>query len=108
MRIDKVKYTQEFKIGFTSQWIGVEVSLDEGDGAKAALEMAKGVVTDFYNENKPKEEEVIDRVDERLKMLADNCKTLEQLADIKSQFQKEKMAIYMTRLKEITNNKKEN
>jgi hypothetical protein len=50
MRFEKVKYTKEFQYHGISEWVGAELSIDEGDDPKLALHEAKKLAYEFYSE----------------------------------------------------------
>lgn len=52
MHIDKVMYQKTFNLGsYCSHKIGVEVSIDEGEDAKEALNIAKSLVEEYHKES---------------------------------------------------------
>jgi len=63
MYIDKISYQKTFNLGsFQSERIGVEISLNEGEDAKEALNTAKNLVHEYYMEGLPKEPIQIEQV----------------------------------------------
>ena len=54
MYIDKVSYQKTFNLGnYSSERIGVDILLNEGEDAKEALATAKQLVTEYHKENNP-------------------------------------------------------
>ena len=54
MKIDKVSYQKTFNLGnYSSERIGVDILLNEGEDAKEALATAKQLVTEYHKENNP-------------------------------------------------------
>lgn len=97
MHIQTVNYTRTFNLGnYSSEKIGVELSLNEGDNAGEALDTAKNLVEEYHKQNiaKLKElgyfydeqisEEVIPTqskktLAEKTKEFINSCKTKEEL-----------------------------
>lgn len=97
MHIQTVNYTRTFNLGnYSSEKIGVEFSLNQGESAKKALDIARELVEEyhkqnvirlkelgyFYDEQVP--EEVIPTQSkktlvEKTKDFIDSCKTKEEL-----------------------------
>lgn len=56
MQIKTVNYQETFNLGnYCSQRIGVEVSINEGEDAKQALETARQLVHEFHSQTAPTE-----------------------------------------------------
>lgn len=54
MRIDRINYQETFNLGnYCSQRIGVEIEINEGEDAKAALETARQLVHEFHSQTSP-------------------------------------------------------
>jgi len=54
MKIDKISYQKTFNLGnYSSERIGVDILLNEGEDAKEALATAKQLVTEYHKENNP-------------------------------------------------------
>lgn len=54
MRIDRINYQETFNLGnYCSQRIGVEIEINEGEDAKAALETARQLVHEFHSQTAP-------------------------------------------------------
>jgi hypothetical protein len=97
MHIQTINYTRTFNLGnYSSEKIGVEFSLNQGESANKALDIARELVEEyhkqnvirlkelgyFYNEQVP--EEVIPTqskktLAEKTKDFIDSCKTKEEL-----------------------------
>ena len=97
MHIQTINYTRTFNLGnYSSEKIGVEFSLNQGESANKALDIARELVEEyhkqnvirlkelgyFYNEQVP--EEVIpsqskQTLAEKTKNFIDSCKTKEEL-----------------------------
>ena len=53
MRITTVNYTKTFNLGnYSSEKIGVEIAINEGEDAKEALYTAQSLVEEYYKSNK--------------------------------------------------------
>ena len=58
MQITTINYTKTFNLGnFSSERIGVEISINEGEDAKEALNTAKNLVHEYYMEGLPTQPE---------------------------------------------------
>jgi hypothetical protein len=97
MHIQTVNYTRTFNLGnYSSEKIGVEFSLNQGESANKALDIARELVEDYHKQNviRLKElgyfydeqvsEEVIptqskQTLAEKTKSFIDSCKTKEEL-----------------------------
>lgn len=93
MHIQVINYQKTFNLGnYSSERIGVEISINAGDDAKEALETAKKLVEEFHKESlKPAIQQVYEEpiqviktqspqtVAEKTKAFIDNCNTAEQL-----------------------------
>jgi len=117
MHIQTVNYTRTFNLGnYSSEKIGVEIAINEGENAKQALEEAKKLVEEFHEENVtklkelgfyPYEEEPVEVIKtqskqtlaEKTKSFIDLCKNEEELKAW------ELMAKSNTELKEYYNEK---
>jgi hypothetical protein len=97
MHIQTVSYTRTFNLGnYSSEKIGVELSLNEGDKAVQALDTARELVEEYHKQNVTRlkdigyfydeqiSEEVIPTqskktLAEKTKEFIDSCKTKEEL-----------------------------
>lgn len=85
MFIEKVSYQKTFNLGnYTSERIGVEICLNAGEDAKAALDTAKELVESYHKENIPNVEESVIEVDKpsNEKGVAEaikSCSTIDEL-----------------------------
>jgi hypothetical protein len=95
MHIEKVNYQKTFNLGnYTSEKIGVEVFLHQGESADKALDVARGLVEEYHKQNLEKHSFVINEevapivieprqtgksLTERTKEFIDLCKTPEEL-----------------------------
>ena len=93
MHIQTINYQKTFNLGnYSSERIGVEISINAGEDAKEALETAKQLVEEFHKESKPQEAndpytepvEVIKTqspktLAEKTKYFIDLCKTKQEL-----------------------------
>jgi len=100
MHIQTVSYTRTFNLGnYSSEKIGVEFSLNEGDSANKALDHARELVEEYHAENIKRlkknneflgdyEELLVEEViptqtkktlTEKTKEFIDSCKTKEEL-----------------------------
>lgn len=103
MHIQTVSYTRTFNLGnYSSEKIGVEFSLNQGESADKALDAAKNLVEEYHKENVAKlkklgyfndeEEEVFQKVPEKIiatqtkktlvektKEFIDSCSTRQEL-----------------------------
>lgn len=50
MFIDQTKYTKQFNFHGIDEWIGIRVSLNEGEDEMEALRLAKTTAVKFFNE----------------------------------------------------------
>lgn len=54
MQIERISYRKTFNLGnYSSESIGVDILLNEGEDAKQALEEAKKLVIEYHKENNP-------------------------------------------------------
>jgi hypothetical protein len=54
MHIDKVSYTKTFNLGnYSSEKIGVELELHQGESATKALDIARALVMEYHLKNNP-------------------------------------------------------
>jgi cupin superfamily acireductone dioxygenase involved in methionine salvage len=99
MHIQTVSYTRTFNLGnYSSEKIGVEFSLNEGESANKALDHARELVEEYHSENLKRlkknyeflgldevlAEEIIptqskQTLAEKTKAFIDSCKTKEEL-----------------------------
>lgn len=64
MQITTINYTKTFNLGsYQSEKIGVEISLNEGEDAKEALNTAKNLVHEYYMEGQPPQQFVTQGAD---------------------------------------------
>jgi hypothetical protein len=95
MHIQTVNYTRTFNLGnYSSEKIGVEFSLNQGESANKALDIARDLVEEYHKQNVARlkeldffydrKEEVIETQSkqtlfEKTKSFIDLCKTKEEL-----------------------------
>lgn len=97
MHIQVINYQKTFNLGnYSSEKIGVEIALNQGDDAKLALQEAQKLVEEYHQENLEKiqfqsVEEIIwnepvkkekketKSVSQRTKEFIDSCKTIKEL-----------------------------
>jgi|TARA_R110000868_G_scaffold368103_1_gene631063 hypothetical protein len=96
MHIQTVSYTRTFNLGnYSSEKIGVEFSLNQGESANKALDVARELVEEYHKQNVEKlkvvgyfPDEVYEEViptqskktlAEKTKEFIDSCKTKEEL-----------------------------
>jgi hypothetical protein len=54
MHIDRTKYTAHYENGIlVSQWIGVDMSLDDSESEVVALDRSKQIIEQWYKDNSP-------------------------------------------------------
>ena len=54
MHIDKVSYTKTFNLGnYSSEKIGVELEIHQGESADKALDIARSLVMEYHLKNNP-------------------------------------------------------
>lgn len=59
MHIQTVNYTRTFNLGnYSSEKIGVELSLNEGESANQALDHARELVEEYHNKNVARQKEL--------------------------------------------------
>jgi hypothetical protein len=123
MQITTVNYTRTFNLGnYSSEKIGVELSINEGESANEALDVARGLVEEYHKQNVIRlkelnffyedqiEEEVIPTqskktLAEKTKEFIDACKTKEELKawELMSKSNPELLEHYNNKLKTINN-----
>ena len=97
MHIQTVNYTRTFNLGnYSSEKIGVEFSLNQGESANKALDIARDLVEEYHKQNVIRlkelgyfyDEQVLEEViptqskktlAEKTKDFIDSCKTKEEL-----------------------------
>jgi hypothetical protein len=95
MHIQTVSYTRTFNLGnYSSEKIGVEFSLNQGESANKALDIARDLVEEYHKKNVERlkslgyfYDEVIEAIPtqskqtlaEKTKAFIDSCKTKEEL-----------------------------
>ena len=95
MHIQTVNYTRTFNLGnYSSEKIGVEFSLNQGESANKALDIARDLVEEYHKQNVERlknlgyfHDEVIEVIPtqskqtlaEKTKSFIDSCKTKEEL-----------------------------
>lgn len=95
MHIQTVNYTRTFNLGnYSSEKIGVEFSLNQGESANKALDIARDLVEEYHKQNVERlkilgyfNDEVIEVIPtqskqtlaEKTKHFIDSCKTKEEL-----------------------------
>ena len=121
MHIEKVNYQKTFNLGnYTSEKIGVEVCLHNGESADKALDIAKGLVEEYHKKNLDRHSIVIDAeiepivieprqnpksLTERTKEFIEMCKTKEELKawELMSKNNTELLEYYNNKLKSFNN-----
>lgn len=119
MKPDRINYQKTFNLGnYTSERIGMEAQIDDGEDPQTKLLVLKNLVEDFHENNNPKEElhdfsiggiqmqvpinQPIPSIDrkavERLEILIDNASSVDEL-------EKFKMDAYHWGIFEVYNNK---
>ena len=127
MQITTVNYTRTFNLGnYSSEKIGVELSINEGESANQALDVARDLVEQYHSENLKRqkelfnflgvdyhnypaiEEEVIptqskETLAEKTKKFIDSCKTKEELKawELMSKSNPELLKHYNNKLKSL-------
>lgn len=87
MHIDKVSYTKTFNLGnYSSEKIGVELELHQGESATKALDIARELVMEYHLKNNPNVE-LIDSVVEEVKISPEDKKeaTIKSINDCTSE-----------------------
>ena len=95
MHIQTVNYTRTFNLGnYSSEKIGVEFSLNQGESANKALDIARELVEEYHKQNVERlkslgyyHDEIIEVIPtqskqtlaEKTKSFIDSCKTKEEL-----------------------------
>lgn len=123
MQITTVNYTRTFNLGnYSSEKIGVELSINEGESANDALDVARGLVEEYHNKNVVRlkdlqelqyfhgeeMEEVIPTqskktLAEKTKEFIDSCKTKDELKawELMSKSNPELLKHYNNKLKSL-------
>ena len=121
MHITTVNYTRTFNLGnYSSEKIGVEFSLNQGESANKALDSARELVEEYHKQNVEKlkvvgyfsddqiPEEVIptqskQTLAEKTKHFIDSCKTKEELKawELMSKSNPELLEYYNNKLKSL-------
>jgi hypothetical protein len=120
MQITTVNYTRTFNLGnYSSEKIGVELSINEGESANQALDVAKDLVEEYHKKNvirlkelnffyEEKIEEIIptqskETLTEKTKKFIDSCKTKEELKawELMSKSNPELLKHYNNKLKSL-------
>jgi len=126
MQITTVNYTRTFNLGnYSSEKIGVELSINEGESANQALDVARDLVEQYHSENVKRQKELRDfcgigdshqeEIDERIptqskqtlaektKSFIDLCKTKEELKawELMSKSNPELLKHYNNKLKSL-------
>lgn len=117
MYIEKVSYKRTFNLGnFSSEVIGVDFILHQGEDEVQALENAKKIVEETHKKNYPNlvvsNEPVIEQVLSKEEITANNlseiekCTTLDELKTLKliSKAGKEEFNAFMKKTKQLTEN----
>jgi hypothetical protein len=87
MHIDKVSYTKTFNLGnYSSEKIGVELELHQGEPADKALDIARALVMEYHLKNNP-ESIAVDSVIEEIKVSPEEEKekTIKSINDCKNE-----------------------
>jgi hypothetical protein len=95
MHIQTINYTRTFNLGnYSSEKIGVEFSLNQGESANKALDIARELVEEYHKKNVERlkslgyyQDEIIEVIPsqskqtlaEKTKNFIDSCKTKEEL-----------------------------
>jgi hypothetical protein len=120
MHIQTINYTRTFNLGnYSSEKIGVEFSLNPGESANKALDIAKELVEEYHKQNVEKlkvvgyfhdetYEEIIPTqskktLAEKTKEFIDSCKTKEELKawELMSKSNPELLEHYNNKLKSL-------
>ena len=121
MHITTVNYTRTFNLGnYSSEKIGVEFSLNQGESANKALDSARELVEEYHKQNVEKlkgvgyfsddqiPEEIIptqskQTLAEKTKHFIDSCKTKEELKawELMSKSNQELLEYYNNKLKSL-------
>lgn len=87
MHIDKVSYTKTFNLGnYSSEKIGVELELHQGESATKALDIARQLVMEYHLKNNP-ELTNVDAIVEEIKASPEEEKekTIKSINDCKNE-----------------------
>ena len=125
MHIQTVSYTKTFNLGnYSSEKIGVEFSLNQGESADKALDVARELVEEYHAENVKRQKELCEFVGvpyedyikeeviptqskqtlaEKTKDFIDSCKTKEELKawELMSKSNPELLEYYNNKLKTL-------
>jgi len=130
MQITTVNYTRTFNLGnYSSEKIGVELSINEGESANQALDVARDLVEQYHAENLKRQKELYDEsirdglysalgikkeeiiiptqskqtLAEKTKQFIDSCKTKEELKawELMSKSNPELLQHYNNKLKSL-------
>ena len=126
MHIKTVSYTRTFNLGnYSSEKIGVEFSINQGESANKALDIARELVEQYHAENVKRLKEVSEflvvpydetystekivptqskqTLDEKTKVFIDSCKTREELKawELMSKRNPELLEYYNNKLKSL-------
>ena len=121
MQIKTINYTRTFNLGnYSSEKIGVELSLDQGESAKQALDIARDLAEEYHKENVMRlkdlgyfyDEQVPDEIIptqskkslvEKTKEFIDSCKTKDELKawELMSKSHPELLEYYTDKLKNL-------
>lgn len=120
MHIEKINYQKTFNLGnYTSEKIGVEIALHQGESATKALNIAKELVEEYHLENLKKNPIVVDvetepiiqtqspkTLVEKTKQFIDDCKNEVELKawKIMANSNSEIMKYYSEKLESFKNN----
>lgn len=116
MKLEKISYAKIFPTGvYLNERIGFEASISEREDAQLALMELRNMAEKFHKEANPhlynqtselhikEPEKVIKREYERMEILIDDCKTIEELAKYKPDLPADLMPAYMNKLKALQN-----
>lgn len=128
MHIQTVNYTRTFNLGnYSSEKIGVELSINQGESATEALDYARELVEEYHAENVKRQKELYDEsvgdalyraldikkeiiptqskktLSEKTKDFIDSCKTKEELKawELMSKNNPELLEYYNNKLKTL-------
>ena len=115
MIVEKVKYTAQFENGqIVAQWIGIEASPGFEETADQTFQLVQEKIAKWHQQSNPQsvapaqqgprgELPVIDRQEERLLLLMDDCKTLSELQPYKVQCYNQKLVeAYLAKFNALT------
>ena len=121
MQITTVNYTRTFNLGnYSSEKIGVELTINEGESANQALDVARGLVEEYHKQNVARlkelnffyEEQIVEEIiptqskktlAEKTKEFIDSCKTKDELKawELMSKSNPELLQHYNNKLKSL-------